>query len=63
MPLFAMAEAITAFCMTVVCGPAGLWCSPTGWPQAAHAVSQLVISEGLGMSDALQEKSWPSAVP
>ena len=62
-PLLAMAAATTAFCITVICGPAGLSCSPTGCPQAAHAVSHSVISEGSGMSDAAHEKSWPSDVP
>ena len=63
MPLLAIAAAMTAFCMTVVWGPAGLSCMPTGWPMAAHAVSHSVISEGSGMSDAMVEKSWPSLLP
>ena len=62
-PLLAMVAATTAFCMTVTCGPAGLSCSPTGWPHAAHAVSQSVISAGLGMSEMEVEKSCPSVVP
>ena len=62
-PPLAMAPAITAFCITVTCGPAGLSCWPTGWPQAAQAVSHSVISEGLGMSDARHEKSMPSSRP
>ena len=58
-----MVAATTAFCMTVACGPAGEACWPTGWPQAAQAVSHSVISSGLGMTDAWQEKSWPRLVP
>ena len=58
-----MAWATMAFCMTVVCGPAGLSCSPTGWPQAAHAVSHSVISDGSGMREAVHLKSWPTLRP
>ena len=62
-PPLAMAAAVTAFCMMVSCGPEGLACCPTGWPQADHAVSQSVISDGSGMTEALQLKSWPSVWP
>ena len=61
-PLLAIAAAITAFCMTVVCGP-GVCPWPTGWPAPAHASSHSVISEGSGMMEASVEKSCPSDWP
>ena len=55
-PSFATADATSAICITVACGPAGLLCSPTGWPTPAHAVSHCVISLASGMSEAEMEK-------
>ena len=48
-----------AICRTVACGPAGLSCSPTGCPHAAHAVSHSVISAGSGMRDVASGISRP----
>ena len=57
-PPLAMAAMITAIWVTVTCGPAGLACSPTGWPAPAQAVSHSVISAGSGMRLAVTAKSW-----
>ena len=56
-PSLAMAAPTSAICSTVAWGPAGLSCSPTGSPQAAQAVSQVVISSGSGMRDVARGKS------
>ena len=61
-PLLAIAQPTNAICKTVACGPAGLACSPTGSPAAAHAVSHSVISFGLGISDFASGKSKFSAL-
>ena len=62
MPSLAMAAAITAFCMQVVCGP-GVCPWPTGWPAPAQPSSHSVISLGSGMMEAVVVKSWPSDCP
>ena len=56
-PPLEMAAIVTAISVTVVCGPAGLACSPTGWPTPAHAVSHSVISFGSGMREVFTLKS------